>query len=438
MTPSEMEFTNAAEAVLKRDDVTRVAVRMRQDCAEGIERPRAEPVDSELATAVSAATARLMPTLCTLYTPSRIPSGSFMHLNVARSWIASYLHEAKYTRRRLATLRRRFAMMLLQEARDPQIELRSVVPLPGFECERDFRFSVSRDERLFRCRLCRNAYPMEPWRYLYCTNISPDHRQLFPNSDSFSQWVIIVDSSKERNPQSYITFGDLDESDVICELLLACRLYKEGRLRAPAIFHSQRSFYLMGLAKSTSGAEQGPAFGRYEFKSSDRRPFVRLVKWLFELPKRENLPPALGLALGYFESSYAKLGPAEFLDLAISLEALYRIGSEQTYRLPLRVSALLAGTADEARELYESVRGLCITRNDLAHGNPKQNNPSFRKALADRTPLLRETVRRTIVVHLRQFQQVGCDPGAYELEFGKGFENQYMLGRGLPAKARGK
>jgi len=434
--PAEAEFLRTAESFLARDDITRVANKMRQDFAEGIERPLACPVDNELADAVTRAKSKLIPNLCDLYAPARIPSTKFLHLNLAQSWIAAYLDEAKYTTARLGTLRRRSAQLLLMEARDTHILTRVVLALPGFKCEREFFFFASVNDTLFKCGIRRNARPMEPWSYSYNVRAFAYVHERFPDSSLMSEWVIVVDSMKERNPTSYITFGHPEADDVTSRVILALRLFKDDRLRAPATFPSQKTLYLAAYCKSIRAAEMGPAWGDYTLKREERDSFVHLAKWVIRLPLNERLPPSLRIALDYFQTSYAKWPPGEFLDLAIALEALCKIGQEQTYRLPLRLSALLARTKDAAEVIYAQVRELWKVRNELAHGNPKQNQPKYRAKLKGQTSDLRNIVRRTILAHLRRLRELAFDRSVYEREFGKEFETRYVVGRGLPQIAR--
>lgn len=84
------------------------------------------------------------------------------------------------------------------------------------------------------------------------------------------------------------------------------------------------------------------------------------------IPFEETLPPRIAMAIRYFESSSSKPLHERFMDLSISLEALFAIRSENTYRLPIRVSSFLHGHGDDATKTFEDVHKIWDMRNKIS------------------------------------------------------------------------
>jgi hypothetical protein len=138
------------------------------------------------------------------------------------------------------------------------------------------------------------------------------------------------------------------------------------------------------------------------------------------------LSPRIQIAIEYFNSSYKRTPQARFLGLSIALEALFDIQFEQTYRLPLRIAALVASTREDTTKLYEEVKTFAKLRNKIAHGDKQLKEAKFQSDVRDKLPQLRIVVRRAILRHMDLFTERGND---YEKLIHEDFEREFILHR---------
>lgn len=216
------------------------------------------------------------------------------------------------------------------------------------------------------------------------------------------------------------------------KFLMRLGLFKDQEFRTINSYRSLGSFLFAGhsiVHRGDSFAEptgedyylsrlEIPSFGKYWRKTKKYIPFDK------------KLPSNLEMAIRYFRASEKKPLHERFLDLAISLEALFFIGAEITYRLPIQVSTFLHGHGNEATVIYEDLRKFWSIRNRIAHGDLNIKDQKKWKELGEITPRLRSTVRTSINKHLELFSRLENQKNQYKDFMKKDFEKKYVVGKG--------
>ena len=91
------------------------------------------------------------------------------------------------------------------------------------------------------------------------------------------------------------------------------------------------------------------------------------------LSKMRKSTSGLRLALSRIASSLSRSGPLaeldSIVDIAISLEAMYRVGPpEQRYRLAMRASCFLEDRPENRKAIHQTVRNFYKARSAIVHG----------------------------------------------------------------------
>lgn len=192
-------------------------------------------------------------------------------------------------------------------------------------------------------------------------------------------------------------------------------------------YFSRDSLY--GANSRTMGwsFELGSPGAEYKLRTEEAQRFREFWKNReTSLVSLAQLPPRIQVAFEYFNSSYKRIPQARFLDLSIALEALFDIQFEQTYRLPLRVAALVASTREDTTKLYEEVKTFAKIRNKIAHGDKQLKEANFQTDVRNKLPLLRNVVRQAILRHIDLFAERG---DLYEKLIHEDFEREFILQR---------
>ncbi len=426
MTKKEQRLFNDALALLTSPAVLETAKCRRAQTSAARSSRFSSDVDTVLKAIVDKAQSRLLPRLLKLHSPRLIPE--HVLLNLSRGWIGAFVDEAACTRSPLKTLAQKHAAALLAEARVPVLTMRSVVPLMNFSAGRRFSLSGRLSGKEYTCRFQQNPSPLDPaalgFGVLDATEAaiaSP-----LPDMSTITKWVVLIDVRLPKNEDTYCQHNSVEQNALQRGLITALRLFRDGAVDGSVSFLSKDSLYLAGRAVSTSHARghRGDEYTLLQGRiPAFRRSWATLGGYLLGA---RPLPPRIQIALEYFESSYAKDILAAFLDLCISLEALFDVQFEQRYRLPLRVAALLGGPVKGALETHETVKGIWDLRNKIAHGSSVLRRRSFRDRVQKETPWLRSLVRTAILKHVRLSEGLG---DAYEKTIHEAFEREFILPR---------
>ena len=303
------------------------------------------------------------------------------------------------------------------------------MPLLAFEPECEFSLAGRIGREQYRCRISKlnGRYPEFFGYYMFPR--PADYARPHPaDAEEYADWAVIIDVVAPRDKDGDVGRGEPATWHVPLALVTALRLFADGDVRRGREYTTYGALHLSGLA--IQGRHVPGGFAPLTLTKSTLREFRRWWRCLEpHVPFAKTLPPRLALAIDYFNSSYEKWGEPSFLDLHIALEALADVHTELTYRLPLRVSALLATTKSESLRLAEEVKSHWKIRCKIAHGDADIRKRESQDKMRAQLPQLRALVRQVIRAHFRLFEKSQRDTGAYEKVI-KDFDETHILMRG--------
>jgi len=229
-----------------------------------------------------------------------------------------------------------------------------------------------------------------------------------------SSFVMLVESSVPKTPANFLNVDDGMSYARAARVLLAMRLLAPGDVRIGRLFMARPSAFNVGLGGIQSTGFTFRHHGKaYELTSAQAPQVKKLYDAIVILesqPTRAN--SNLLLALRSFSSIYDRfLHQTEdrVVDAITSLEALWRLEAELSFRLAFRTSGLLAYSDEERVMIYETISQYYKIRSKLVHGGSL--NPDHLQKLWNDEPL-RALVRRT----LRAFLHLAVNPGEWTLK----------------------
>jgi hypothetical protein len=192
--------------------------------------------------------------------------------------------------------------------------------------------------------------------------------------------------------------------------VLLLRLFKEKSIRVENYFSSLASLFVPS-AISYSG-NLGMYAGE-EYKLVDQKEINRLrafyKKILPTLLEQKNLPIHIQIGIEYFNSSFQKTKTHEkFIDLMISLDALFGVKYETTYRVPLRIACFLEKEKAKRTELRNEIEQILRLRGSLFHGDvhPQAKEQQIRDARIFVENIVRKSLIKLMI--LFSTKQIGA------------------------------
>ncbi|NOS99528.1 MAG: hypothetical protein HOP29_02755 [Phycisphaerales bacterium] len=382
----------------------------------------AQRIDSDIISHVSDT---FLSPLAQMVPAERIPSHSFHR--VVRKWLHALLAEAAFRRSvRLSTLKGTFSKVLVDEFKRPDVVMRSVVPLVNLQCPRQFTIPGTWKGRAYKCVILKRdgRHPSKYGAGLSCCTREEMFASVLDYRFFATKCVLIVDVRLPKDHGGYIQGNSIEQQEIRSHFVRALRLFQDGAVSAPFDFHSRDTLTGVGEIGLAGSNDMSWVFPQTEYNLEHIVKFRQFWKW-YEKTMAVDLPPRLRIAVEFFELSYVTRGHTSFLNLCIALESLFGTSTEITYRLPLRVAALLAKNKTEACKYFDSIREIWTLRNKVAHGDPEMIVAKCRKQIEQQLPVIREFVRKGIIGHARLNSD---NPGHYETML-KDFEKTKILHR---------
>ena len=230
---------------------------------------------------------------------------------------------------------------------------------------------------------------------------------------SGSSYVFLLQKKVPKTPDNFLMLDDGNAYVRAERALLALRLVGPGDIRIGRLFLARPASFNVGISGIHSSGfsvwHPGPAYKL----TPDKIPDVQ--RWYEEISslqsRNDKQTRSLGLALRSFSSIYDRhLHQAEdrVLDAITTLEALWKLDKELTFRLSFRTAALLGETDDERVRLYEIVSHYYKVRSKIVHGTALSKKEAGQ--VAEDEPI-RSIVRRA----LRAFVHLGNNPSDWTL-----------------------
>lgn len=229
-----------------------------------------------------------------------------------------------------------------------------------------------------------------------------------------SSHVLLVEQEIPKTPDNFLLENDGSELVVVARMLLAMRLSSPGDLRIGRIFHARPASFNVGLGGLLSSGHTiwhpGP---KYHLDTGLVQRIMSTYKSLASIEVQSaKASRTLNLALRSFSSIYDRLwqqSEDRIVDAITSLEAIWRINAELSFRLAFRTASVLAMSDDERVEILDTLVKYYRIRSKVVHGG-SLTSAEETSLFEDET--LREIVRRT----LNAFLYLSANPGQWTVE----------------------
>ncbi|KKQ74530.1 MAG: hypothetical protein US96_C0030G0010 [Candidatus Woesebacteria bacterium GW2011_GWB1_38_5b] len=192
--------------------------------------------------------------------------------------------------------------------------------------------------------------------------------------------------------------------------ILLLRLFKDKDLRVENYFSALASLFVPSAISYSGnlGSYAGEEYTLVDQKEINRlRAFYKKI--LPTLLESKNLPMHIQIGIEYFNSSFQKTKTHErFIDLMISLDALFGVKYETTYRVPLRIACFLEKETTKRIEMRNEIEQILRLRGGLFHGDVHPQTKE--REIANARIYVENIVRKSLVKLLTLFStgQIGA------------------------------
>lgn len=185
-----------------------------------------------------------------------------------------------------------------------------------------------------------------------------------------SSYVLVAEHRALKEP------GNLIEMDSYSSVTKALRAVQVLRLSGPGwvsigpMWMTRAARFNVGIGGLTqSGFSMRTSGTKFVWTDSLKDRYSTIYGQLVQLEKQGygRAPGNLDVALRVFDRLPAAQD-AQLLDAITTLEAIFGIDSELSFRLAFRVSGLLAENEEQRGELFDSMRQFYDTRSTIVHG----------------------------------------------------------------------
>jgi hypothetical protein len=224
-----------------------------------------------------------------------------------------------------------------------------------------------------------------------------------------SSHVLVIEHSVPKEPETLIFVNSGSLVTKALRALQALRLSGRGSVRIGPMWWIRAARFNVGITGLNQSGYSIPTMGsEYIWTENVSRAYSAVYRELVQLEKDGygRAPGNLEVALGVFSSTYDRWptrDDSQLLDAITTLEALFGIDVELSFRLAFRVAGLLASGEKERGDLYKLMREFYDTRSRIVHGGSL--NSKHRDCLAN-VEELRSHVRRL----LRSFVAFAVNP----------------------------
>ncbi len=422
----ERKLRDLVTDLLLTEDGRTLAAEARASFAKGVQSVKWKPTDTVLQRLCTQFDKDVLPIIERLQ-----PSGTVserIRSGLGRMLFVRFLENAACVSTPLRRLAQRYARDLISYG-SRTFRLRTIVPFAAFTSEQEFTLSGKIGHEEYRCRFAKLNGRLPRFFGYYVYPGPADFA--WPTLNDIKErtnWALIMDILATRDENGDVGRSDPSAHHVPSSIVTALRLFADGDVHYSRQYTTYQALHLSGSFITYHDSSGG--LSPLNLTKAGLPEFKKLWKRLEpHLPLEKGLPPRLALAVDYFSSSYGKRAEAGFLDLHIALESLADVHTEHTYRLPLRVSALLAKTKSEAVSLADESKAYWEMRCKIAHGDKDIRSPKTQVKLRAQLPQLRALVRRLIHAHIQLFESDRRDVAAYEKSI-KDFDTTHILTRG--------
>ena len=355
--------------------------------------------------------------------------------NLIEHWIFTYLQHVASVTTEPKSIANDYAHAFVKDVTKNKLTFREITPLYNFSADQEFSLEAMAPEGDLLVKFVKQDNRTDPRSLGFHFFPKPPSPESAETPDLASrwpyQWVLFVDKAVWRK-EKYFGDEQLKFGHWTHQILTELRLFKDQEFQTINTYRSVDALYFpSGNTIVRGGFSALPHGDKYHLSKTDFESYKEFCRKLEKfMPFDDTLPPRIAMAIRYFESSAPKPLHERFLDLSISLEALFAISSENTYRLPIRVATFLHLHNKLARKMFETVKELWKIRNKLAHGSLDVKNAKHWADLRMKTPKLRKIVRLSINKHLDLFSSLGNDNDLYERYMERDFEKIHVVGRG--------
>lgn len=229
-----------------------------------------------------------------------------------------------------------------------------------------------------------------------------------------SSFVLLVERDVAKTPENFLLGNDGREVSIVSRTLLAMRLAGPGDVRTGRVFNARPATFNVGLGGLASSGftvwHPGPTYKLTPGLAPQIENTCRALATLENQTGKASR--ALRLALRSFSSIYDRLShQAEdrVVDAITSLEALWRLDTELSFRLAFRTASALAQSDDERVAILDTLIDYYRIRSKLVHGGSLSD--SDEQKLREDEPL-RSIVRRL----LNAFLHLSIHPAEWTVE----------------------
>jgi len=388
------------------------------------------PADTRLHKIAAQAKMQLIPVLEKIQ-PRLVSTMGGRGVEFIKNWIHTYIKHEVSTKKSKKSLAKYYSRKFMKDAISDYYSFKEITPLINFSAEREFSLSNNDIDPKVAYRFLKHDFRQHVRALcfhpaLFSPDMDGDMADRWPYD-----WIVIAE---QRIPRKKEFIGDksIMHGFFTNQILDVMRLFKDQEFRTINSYGSLSTFLFAGQTFVHRGDFFAAPFGEDYYLSE--REIKELGKYWRKtkkyIPFDKILPSNIEMAIRYFRVSEKKPLHERFLDLAISLEALFLIESENTYRLPIRVSTFLYGHDSKAIDIYKNVREIWSLRNNIAHGNFNMKDKRKWNELKQKTPNLRSVVRKSINKHLELFSILKNEERKYKDFMKHDFEKKYVVGNG--------
>jgi hypothetical protein len=245
-----------------------------------------------------------------------------------------------------------------------------------------------------------------------------------------SSYVLIAEYRAAKEPANLIRMDSFSPVIKALRSIQTLRLCGPGWVGMSPMWMTRAARFNVGIGGLGQSGFLTPTMGTdYLWTDSLKDQYSTIYGQLVQLEKDGygKAPGNLGVALRVFNRLPAEQD-SQLLDAITTLEALFGIDIELSFRLAFRVAALLATSDKERGELFDLMKGFYDTRSRIVHGG---NLSSKHQQYLGKIEELRSLVRRL----LRSFIAFAINPPA---GYGKRFFAERLDAALLDAAEREK
>jgi hypothetical protein len=196
--------------------------------------------------------------------------------------------------------------------------------------------------------------------------ISEDWRTPFGSSS----YVLVAEHRVLKEPGNLISMDSYSSVTKALRAVQVLRLSGPGWVSIGPMWMTRATRFNVGIGGLTQSGFSMPTMGtRFVWTDSLKDRYSTVYGQLVQLEKQgyRRAPGNLDVALRVFDRLPAAQD-AQLLDAITTLEALFGIDSELSFRLAFRVAGLLAANEARRSELFDSMRRFYDTRSRIVHG----------------------------------------------------------------------